>query len=236
MRIHKQYRPFKCKHKGCGKSFTQYSSLQKHLRIHTGEKPYKCNHPGCNKAFTQISNLKRHQKIHTGEKPFQCAECGKRFTTTTNLKQHSKTHIPQNYREKYLCPHESCDKFFFYTSSLRKHLASHKCWTIKERKDATEKSIADAQRVLALKRQAEESLQMPQSLENSLRKRKLQDMKLTSQMQSQHSKDHIGNLIVKIQKKESLQQHTSLLKATLSPFKPNPTVIEDILENPLVQL
>jgi len=77
---------------------------------------------------------------------------------------------------------------------------------------------------------------MPQSLENSLRKRKLQDMKLMTKKCEEESKDHIGNLIVKIQKNETSQQTNSLLKATLSPFKPNPTVIEDILENPLVQL
>lgn len=46
----------------CNKAFSRPSSLRIHTYSHTGEKPYKCKHAGCGKTFSVRSNMKRHEK------------------------------------------------------------------------------------------------------------------------------------------------------------------------------
>ncbi|XP_029815227.1 PR domain zinc finger protein 14 [Manacus vitellinus] len=77
LHVHEKHRPHKCS--VCGKSFTQSSSLNKHMRVHSGERPYKCVY--CNKAFTASSILRTHIRQHSGEKPFKCKHCGKAFAS-----------------------------------------------------------------------------------------------------------------------------------------------------------
>ena len=48
---------------GCGRTFTEHSSLRKHKLIHTGEKPYVCEI--CGKTFSQSGSRNAHQKRHT---------------------------------------------------------------------------------------------------------------------------------------------------------------------------
>lgn len=39
----------------CGNAFTQYSSMQKHLRTHDKVKPYTCD--VCEKSFSQVTEI-----------------------------------------------------------------------------------------------------------------------------------------------------------------------------------
>ena len=50
---------------GCGKRFTEYSSLYKHHVVHTHSKPYICNH--CGKNYRQTSTLAMHKRTAHGD-------------------------------------------------------------------------------------------------------------------------------------------------------------------------
>ncbi|XP_076973909.1 zinc finger protein 705A-like isoform X2 [Tamandua tetradactyla] len=115
-RSHTDVKPHECIL--CGKTFSQYSYLRKHVRIHTGEKPYECNI--CGKAFSQYSHVRQHERTHTGEKPYQCNSCGKAFSDCSTLRNHERTHTGEK-------PHgcHVCGKTFSQSSHLRRHEALH---------------------------------------------------------------------------------------------------------------
>lgn len=50
---------------GCGKRFTEYSSLYKHHVVHTHCKPYTCS--TCGKTYRQTSTLAMHKRSAHGE-------------------------------------------------------------------------------------------------------------------------------------------------------------------------
>lgn len=50
---------------GCGKRFTEYSSLYKHHVVHTHCKPYTCS--SCGKTYRQTSTLAMHKRSAHGE-------------------------------------------------------------------------------------------------------------------------------------------------------------------------
>ncbi|XP_046407447.1 zinc finger protein with KRAB and SCAN domains 1-like [Ischnura elegans] len=73
---HTAMKPYSCN--GCEKSFSQNSSLVRHIRTHTKEKPFPC-YEG-DKSSYQNSDLVYHIRTHPKEKPYSCNECDKSFS------------------------------------------------------------------------------------------------------------------------------------------------------------
>ena len=56
-----------------------------------GEKPYVCTVRGCGKRFTEYSSLYKHHVVHTHSKPYVCNYCGKTYRQTSTLAMHKRT-------------------------------------------------------------------------------------------------------------------------------------------------
>uniref|UniRef100_A0AC35U9Z8 Zinc finger protein n=1 Tax=Rhabditophanes sp. KR3021 TaxID=114890 RepID=A0AC35U9Z8_9BILA len=117
LHVHENHRPHACT--VCNKSFSQSSSLNKHLRVHSGERPYKC--PYCVKSFTASSILRTHIRQHSGEKPFKCSFCGKCFASHAAHDSHvRRTHAATVDSNVFRCP--NCEKCFDHLSHLNFHI------------------------------------------------------------------------------------------------------------------
>ncbi|XP_076780088.1 PR domain zinc finger protein 14 [Arvicanthis niloticus] len=111
LHVHERHRPYLCS--TCGKSFSQSSSLNKHMRVHSGDRPYQCVY--CTKKFTASSILRTHIRQHSGEKPFKCKHCGKAFASHAAHDSHVRRSHKEDGRSSFnvcgkggfLCPHEA---------------------------------------------------------------------------------------------------------------------------------
>ena len=59
--------------------------------VSAGEKPYVCTVQGCGKRFTEYSSLYKHHVVHTHSKPYTCSYCGKTYRQTSTLAMHKRT-------------------------------------------------------------------------------------------------------------------------------------------------
>ncbi|XP_018596772.1 myoneurin isoform X2 [Scleropages formosus] len=117
IRIHKGVKPYECQL--CGRAFRQGNQLKTHVRTHTGEKPYQCTQ--CTKGFAQKCQLVFHCRMHHGEeKPYKCEVCGLQFATSSNFKIHTRKHSGE---KPYEC--SSCGKHFAQASTLTYHMRRH---------------------------------------------------------------------------------------------------------------
>ena len=122
--VHRGEQAHRCPHPGCGKNFSQASSVKSHLRVHTGEHPFHCTYPDCGKSFTHSSNLQTHMASHSEERPHVCPhlDCGKSFKLPGSLKSHLASHSSE---KPHACPYPDCGKSFKLPCNLKSHLASH---------------------------------------------------------------------------------------------------------------
>ena len=67
------------------------SSHPPHSPVSPGEKPYVCTVPGCGKRFTEYSSLYKHHVVHTHCKPYTCSSCGKTYRQTSTLAMHKRS-------------------------------------------------------------------------------------------------------------------------------------------------
>ncbi|XP_052264537.1 PR domain zinc finger protein 14-like [Dreissena polymorpha] len=117
LHVHEKHRPHTCG--VCAKSFSQSSSLNKHMRVHSGERPYKCVY--CNKAFTASSILRTHIRQHSGERPFKCKFCGKAFASHAA----HDSHVRRTHAQEKINTCKECHQQFTHAIELQMHMHVH---------------------------------------------------------------------------------------------------------------
>uniref|UniRef100_A0A8C6IJC9 PR domain zinc finger protein 14 n=1 Tax=Mus spicilegus TaxID=10103 RepID=A0A8C6IJC9_MUSSI len=118
LHVHERHRPYLCS--TCGKSFSQSSSLNKHMRVHSGDRPYQCVY--CTKKFTASSILRTHIRQHSGEKPFKCKHCGKAFASHAA----HDSHVRRSHKDNGRSSCDICGKGFLDQEAFYAHMRLHK--------------------------------------------------------------------------------------------------------------
>eukprot|EP00347_Sterkiella_histriomuscorum_P006582 403352223 len=205
-RTHTGERPYSCQI--CHKTFAQNSSLQKHRRVHDKLRPYTCDYLECEATFSQISNLIRHKRIHSGEKPYECEYCLRQFASGSNYKQHKQIHASDGSRIQYKCIVAGCDKFYYYFSSLKKHIeVLHPIQYETFNQDSDQSQVKNLKDHSICKESESllSKIEQKQSSKDKVRAKKLQE-KIRQDVQS----SALGDIQIKSTQKEDMSTFTDI--------------------------
>eukprot|EP00057_Strongylocentrotus_purpuratus_P018764 XP_011673238.1 PREDICTED: zinc finger protein 143 [Strongylocentrotus purpuratus] len=86
-RTHTGERSFQMSFEGCEKGLHHSQTF---VKVHIREKPYVCTVAGCGKRFTEYSSLYKHHVVHTHSKPYMCSSCGKNYRQISTLAMHKR--------------------------------------------------------------------------------------------------------------------------------------------------
>ena len=129
IRIQHEGKVFKCEQ--CGKTYTEYSRLNKHIKSDQCAKTFtKSKHQSlnstsksknlscepCGKTYTSKNNLTRHIEEQHENKTYPCDQCGKLFKQSRILRQHYNV---EHLGVRYNC--DICGKEFNEERNLKRH-------------------------------------------------------------------------------------------------------------------
>ena len=148
---HSDIKIYKCWWNGCSEFFSDRNEFNNHLTDHTNRFP--CYWENCYKKFPGASEIESHEIEHIKKvkdhyvnhhpnnalrKPFVCSFkfCKNRYSRCRFLKHHiQESHpifIDSGIEIKYICPLNSCGKWFFNPEKLDEHyLEESKVMSIK---------------------------------------------------------------------------------------------------------
>lgn len=128
---HKQtHMEARCRCEKCDKAFRTKMSLESHLvRIHEmKDRSVRCPYENCKRPmFAFKSQLNFHINLVHKWQEVECGGCGFKFRSETYLKLHLQRGNCKGKKKRsadFKCPDPSCQKRYFYKSTLLTHISS----------------------------------------------------------------------------------------------------------------